>query len=61
MIGPWEWVLIVVLVLLIFGAKKIPEIGRGLGQGIRSFKKEFSRDAEDDEKSDTNEKQDAQS
>ncbi len=38
MVGPWEWVLIVVLVLVVFGAKRIPEIGRNLGKGIKSFK-----------------------
>jgi sec-independent protein translocase protein TatA len=38
MFGPWEIVLIIVLVLLLFGAKKIPEMGRGLGSGMREFK-----------------------
>ncbi|MDH5398558.1 MAG: twin-arginine translocase TatA/TatE family subunit [Cyclobacteriaceae bacterium] len=36
--GGWEWVLIVLLVLVFFGAKKIPELARGLGRGIREFK-----------------------
>lgn len=36
--GPGEWVIILLIVLLIFGGKKIPEIARGLGEGIRSFK-----------------------
>jgi sec-independent protein translocase protein TatA len=36
--GPMELVLIFLLVLLLFGAKKIPEIARGLGKGIREFK-----------------------
>ena len=38
MFGPWEIVLVVVLVLLLFGAKKVPEMGRGLGSGMREFK-----------------------
>ena len=42
MIGGWEWVIIIVVVLLIFGARRIPELGRSLGQGIRSFKEELS-------------------
>ncbi|GCD79296.1 Sec-independent protein translocase subunit TatA/TatB [Schleiferia thermophila] len=38
MIGPWQIVLIVVIVLLLFGGKKIPELMRGLGSGVREFK-----------------------
>lgn len=37
--GPWQIILIVLLVLLFFGGKKIPELMKGLGQGIREFKK----------------------
>ena len=37
MLGTWEIILIVLVVLLIFGGKKIPELMRGLGKGIRSF------------------------
>ena len=36
--GPFEIILILVVVLLLFGAKRIPEIARGLGSGIREFK-----------------------
>ncbi|MGH9793563.1 MAG: twin-arginine translocase TatA/TatE family subunit [Candidatus Acidiferrales bacterium] len=36
--GPGEWIIILVIVLLIFGGRKIPEIARGLGEGIRNFK-----------------------
>ena len=38
MFGPWEIVLLIVLALLLFGAKKIPELGRGVGSGMREFK-----------------------
>lgn len=38
-IGGFEWVIIVLVVLLLFGAKRIPELARGLGQGIREFRK----------------------
>lgn len=38
MIGTWEIVAIVLVVLLLFGGKKIPELMRGLGQGVKSFK-----------------------
>jgi sec-independent protein translocase protein TatA len=40
--GGLEWVLIAVVILLLFGAKKIPEFAKGLGQGIREFKKASS-------------------
>ena len=36
--GPWEIGVIMLLVLLIFGAKRIPEVARGLGKGIREFR-----------------------
>jgi sec-independent protein translocase protein TatA len=37
-IGGWEVLLIILIFLLLFGAKKIPELARGLGRGIREFK-----------------------
>jgi sec-independent protein translocase protein TatA len=37
-LGGWEMALIVFVVLLLFGAKKIPDLARGLGRGIREFK-----------------------
>jgi twin arginine-targeting protein translocase, TatA/E family len=36
--GGWEMVVIAIVILLLFGAKKLPELARGLGQGIREFK-----------------------
>ena len=36
--GMWEIVLIVLVILLLFGGKKIPELMKGLGKGVRSFK-----------------------
>ena len=53
MVGGWEWVLIIVVVLVIFGAKRIPDIGRSLGQGIRGFKKELSGNDEESDKENT--------
>lgn len=38
MLGPWQIVLIVVVVLLLFGGRKIPELMKGLGQGMKEFK-----------------------
>ncbi len=37
-IGPWQIAIIVMVVLLLFGGKKIPELMRGLGSGIKEFK-----------------------
>lgn len=38
-IGGFEWVIIILVVLLLFGAKRIPDLARGLGQGIKEFRK----------------------
>jgi sec-independent protein translocase protein TatA len=38
-LGGWEWIIVILAVLLLFGAKKIPELARGLGTGIKEFKK----------------------
>ena len=37
-VGPWQWVIIALVVLLLFGGKKIPELMKGLGKGVKSFK-----------------------
>ena len=34
----WEWIIIGLVILLLFGGKKIPELMRGLGKGVKSFK-----------------------
>lgn len=46
--GGMEWVLIALVVLLLFGGKKIPELAKGLGSGIKNFKKAV-KDDEDEE------------
>jgi sec-independent protein translocase protein TatA len=38
-LGGWEWLIVIMAVLLLFGAKKIPELAKGLGTGIKEFKK----------------------
>lgn len=53
--GGWEWVVIILVVLIFFGAKKIPELARGLGRGIREFKdatNEIKRDIDDSSRRD---------
>jgi sec-independent protein translocase protein TatA len=46
-IGGWEVILILAVVLIMFGAKKLPELARGLGSGIKEFKK-ATRDVQDE-------------
>jgi len=38
-LGPWELLLIFLAILLLFGAKRLPEIAQGMGKGIREFRK----------------------
>ena len=47
--GGMEWVLIAFVVLLLFGGKKIPELAKGLGMGIKNFKKAVKDDEPTDE------------
>jgi sec-independent protein translocase protein TatA len=55
-LGGWEVILILAVILVLFGAKKLPELAKGLGQGIKEFKKatnevtsEIQRAAESDD------------
>ena len=48
--GPWGIVLIVIVVLLLFGGKKIPELMRGLGKGVKEFKDATNKDGNDADK-----------
>lgn len=47
----WQIILILVIVLLLFGGKKIPELAKGLGSGIKNFKKAVKEDDEESPKS----------
>ncbi len=47
-IGVWELLIILVIVMVLFGANKLPEIGSGLGKAIRNFKKSTSEPDEID-------------
>ena len=47
-IGVWQIVVIVLLVLLLFGGRKIPELMRGVGQGMQEFKKATADKADDE-------------
>lgn len=53
----WEWIIIFLAILLLFGGKKIPELMRGLGKGVHSFRKgmqdakrEMEKPLEEDDK-----------
>lgn len=52
-LSAWELVAIVLVVLLLFGGKKIPELMRGLGKGVKSFKQGMNEIEEEIEKDDT--------
>ena len=44
-IGPWQWVIIGLAIILLFGGKKIPELMKGLGSGIKEFKDASKEDS----------------
>jgi len=46
-LGPWELLLIFLAVLLLFGAKRLPEIAQGMGKGIKEFKKAMKDTSEE--------------
>ncbi len=47
-IGPTELILILLIVIIIFGAKKLPELGKSIGEGIKNFKKSVNDGKSDD-------------
>ncbi|MDP6570414.1 MAG: twin-arginine translocase TatA/TatE family subunit [Candidatus Marinimicrobia bacterium] len=49
-LGPWEIGLIILVVIILFGGKKLPELARGLGLGLKEFKK-ATREIKDEVKS----------
>ena len=48
-IGPLEIILILVIILIVFGVGKLPEIGSGVGKAIKEFKNSVGSDKKDDE------------
>lgn len=44
--GGWEWIIILLVIVILFGGKKIPELAKGLGKGIKSFKNEMKDEPE---------------
>ena len=51
--GVWEIVLILVIVLIVFGVGKLPQVGSAVGKGLRSFKKAQSGEEEEEPKKET--------
>ncbi len=49
-VGPWQWIIIGLAILLLFGGKKLPELMKGLGTGIKEFKNATSSEEEEEEK-----------
>lgn len=50
--SPWHWAIVAVVVIILFGSKKLPEAARGLGRSLRIFKSEV-KEMQNDGKSDT--------
>jgi len=59
MLGTWEIVAIVAIVLLLFGGKKIPELMKGMGKGVKSFKEGLHEVEEEIDKADDTDKSSA--
>ena len=49
MVGPWQIILLVVAIVFLFGGRKIPELMRGIGQGMKEFKKATKDDGSSDD------------
>ena len=51
--GGWEWIIILFIVLLLFGGRKLPELTRSVGQSIKEFRKASNEAMAEDEESST--------
>ena len=58
-LGPWEIALVILGIIILFGGKKLPELARGLGLGLREFKK-AKQEIKDEVKNVTDEVEDAE-
>jgi sec-independent protein translocase protein TatA len=48
-IGPMEIIIVLIIALVVFGPKRLPELGRSMGKGIREFKNSVTSDRDDDD------------
>jgi sec-independent protein translocase protein TatA len=55
-VGPLEIAVVLIIVLIIFGPKRLPELGRSMGKGIREFRASLSGSGDDKDKDDAEEK-----
>ncbi|SMO90129.1 sec-independent protein translocase protein TatA [Saccharicrinis carchari] len=55
--GGYEWILIILVVVLLFGGRKIPELMKGLGQGMKEFKNARNENDKEEDKKTSEEKQ----
>jgi sec-independent protein translocase protein TatA len=58
--GGWEWIVILLIVLLLFGGRKLPELTRSVGQSIKEFRKASAEDEEGEDPS-TSSRRDSES
>ncbi len=56
--GLWEWIIIIGVILLLFGATKLPKLGKGLGEGIRNFKSGLTGEENEKEETASKDKED---
>jgi sec-independent protein translocase protein TatA len=54
-VGPTELILIILIVVIIFGARRLPELGKSLGEGIKNFKKSITSKEKENESQDESE------
>jgi sec-independent protein translocase protein TatA len=55
-VGPWQWIIIGLAILLLFGGRKLPELMKGLGTGIKEFKS-ATKEEDEGEKEKTKEEE----
>ena len=46
-LAPWHWAVVIVIAIVLFGSKKLPDLGKGLGEGFRGFKEGLKGITED--------------
>ena len=47
-LGGWEWIIVLVIVIIVFGVGKLPQVGAALGQSIREFRDATSKPKDDE-------------
>lgn len=52
-IGPWEIALVLVIIMIVFGVGKLPQVGGAIGKGLRAFKKGQRGEEEEEEEAET--------